>query len=98
MTFSLCLCGSKRIPFALFSPRLPQHPTATLKSRRPLAGHVERFLQRHAGLAQGSLLKESADERHAVRHATRWRELRRRMRWIGRPVATRLRDFYEPRA
>ncbi len=46
------------------------------KSWRPLTNHAERPLQREARARDCSLVEQTPDECDAVRHATRWRELR----------------------
>src|SRR5208283_2012239 len=55
----------------------------------PLTSHAEGALQREASLPHGALVKELSDQGDAVGHSSRRRELRQRMRGIGRPVAAR---------
>ena len=50
----------------------------------------------HACLRQRALVEQAADQRDAVGHAARRRELRQRMRRVGRPVAARLRTSTNP--
>jgi hypothetical protein len=50
------------------------------------------------GDCNAGLIRTAAEQRHAVRHAARRRELRQRMLRIGRPVAARLGHLDEPGA
>ena len=59
--------------------------------------NAERALHRDPGARDRSFVEQSTDQRHSMRHSARRRELGKRMRGIGRPVAPRLRHLDETR-
>src|SRR5579863_70676 len=67
-----------------------------LKPRWPLLHHSERPLHHESGTPERSLIEKLADQGHAMRHAARGREGRKRMLGIRRPIAPRLRYLDEP--
>ncbi len=65
-------------------------PCQRSKAHRALVPDGKGTLQGHAGLDDRTFLKQSPDERNAMRHPSRWREAWQRMTRIRRPVAARL--------
>src|SRR5277367_682304 len=69
-----------------------------LKTRRPLIHYSKRALQGNASAAQRSLLEETSDQGHAMRHPSRRRKSGQGILWIRRPIAAGLRDFDKTRS
>ena len=66
-----------------------------LEAGRTLLGYGKRSFHRHARAHDRPFVEELTDQRDAVRHAARRRELGQRIIRIRRPVASRFRHLHE---